>query len=449
MGLLLVAMLLLGPCTLAASQAFTSTPRTVVSIEFDDGWENATQAASILASYDMTGTFFIISGLIGQPDYMTWSQLHTLANEGDEIAGHTIDHPMLTSLNTVEQEREICNDRVNLINQGFEPTDFAYPDGAYTPTTEAIAKACGYNSARTVAGVLKYGACTANAGPTQPPSPCVDAETIPPLDPYATRTPATVTSTDTPATIESLVTQAQNNGGGWVQIDFHQICDGVCPGASEPVYEDATPETLSAVLAWLQTQEPNGTVVEPVNQVIGGTFKPAVPGPPAPPPGTGPQLLQNSNLETNTTGANVPDCFEVGAYGTNTANFNWSENGPSGSNGETVAMTSYTSGDAEVYTTQDQGTCSPSATVGQVYSGGVWYESNVPITLELWYRNTFGFWQYWTSAGPSPPSTTYVQATFQTPPLPAGATALSLGLEILQVGSATAGDFSLGTAGSA
>ena len=76
------------------------------------------------------------------------------------------------------------------------------------------------------------------------------------MDPYATRTPATIQSTDSPAEIESLVTQAQENGGGWVQLVFHQICDGVCPGESQPVYNDATPETLDAVAAWLQTQPP-------------------------------------------------------------------------------------------------------------------------------------------------------------------------------------------------
>ena len=443
-----VVVSLLGTRLLSVSQASTTTPTTVVSIEFDDGWESAYQAGALLASYDMAGTFFILSGFTGDPDFMTWSQLHTLADEGDEIAGHTIDHPVLTSLSTVEQEREICNDRVNLINEGFEPTDFAYPDGAYNSTTESIVQACGYDSARTVAGVEYNGTCTSNVGPTQAPSPCVDAETIPPLNPYATRTPATVSSTDTPASIESLVTQAQDNGGGWVQIVFHQICDGVCPGEGNPSGDDATPETLNAVLAWLQTQEPNGIAVEPVDQVIGGAFHPAVPGPPPPPPGTGAQLLQNPDLETNTAGGDVPDCFQAGGYGTNSPTFSWSPSGPPGSYGETIAMTSYASGDAELATLQDQGTCSPSVTSGQVYVAGVFYESTVPVTLQLWYRNTFGAWVYWTDGGPSPPSSTYVQATFQTPPVPAGATALSVGLSIAAVGSVTTGDYSLGTVGS-
>ena len=448
LGAVLFASLAFAPAASAATPV--AKARTVVSIEFDDGWQSAYQAGAILANYGMTGTFFIISGFIGTPDFMTWSELHTLANGGNEIAGHTINHPTsLATLSTIEQQRQVCNDRVNLINQGFVPTDMAYPDGAYSPTTESIAKSCGYNSARSVAGVLRAGQCTQNPGPSQPPSPCVNAETIPPLDPYATRTPGTVESTDTPAMIESLVTQAQNNGGGWVQIAFHQICNGVCAGESDPLDDDATPATLNAVAAWLATQASVGTVAEPMNQVIGGSFQPAVSGPPAPAPGTGTQLLQNGNLKANTGGSNVPDCFQTGGYGTNNASFTWSPNGPTGSAGETVKLSSYTSGDAELITSQDQGSCSPSVTVGQAYEAAVSYTSTVPVEMTAWYRNTFGNWVYWASAPNSEPASSgYSQATFVTPPVPTGATALSFGLLIDAVGSLTTGNYSLGTVGS-
>ncbi|MGH9919748.1 MAG: polysaccharide deacetylase family protein, partial [Nitrososphaerales archaeon] len=362
------------------------------------GWESAFQAGAILSADGLNGTFYVISGFTDQTDFMTWAQLHTLAGEGNEIGGHTIDHTELTTLSPVEQEREICNDRENLINEGFQPTSFAYPDGAFDPGTEAIAQQCGYNSARTVGGVLKYNGtyCPQNpSGSVQPPSPCVTAETVPPLDPYATRTAGTIESTDTPAQIEQLVTQAQNNGGGWVQLIFHQICNGDCPGEADPVDDDATPATLTTVANWLKGQEANNTVVETVNQVIGGSVQPGVPGPAAPPAETGPQILQNGNL-ANTTGTNVPDCFQVGGYGTNTANYSWSPVGSSGSGSETAAVSGYSNGVAGIVTTQDQGTCSPSINPGQSYTVGMTYTSTAPSYLQVWYRNTFGAWLYWT-----------------------------------------------------
>ena len=62
---------------------------------------------------------------------MTWSQLHELYVDGNEIAGHTIDHPHLPSSRATKPAREICDDRVHLLNQGFPLTDFAYPFGEY------------------------------------------------------------------------------------------------------------------------------------------------------------------------------------------------------------------------------------------------------------------------------------------------------------------------------
>ena len=58
-----------------------------------------------------------------------------------EIGGHTLDHANLTTVEKAEAEREVCNDRVNLINQGFQPTDFAYPYGAFNASVKSIVAA--------------------------------------------------------------------------------------------------------------------------------------------------------------------------------------------------------------------------------------------------------------------------------------------------------------------
>ena len=89
---------------------------------------------------------------------------------------------------------------------------------------------CGYNSAREVGGV----GCTT----------CPAGEAIPPPDPYRTRTEPGATSTTPVETLEGYVTQAEQNGGGWVQIVFHQICDGC------GIY-GVTADELSQFLDWL------------------------------------------------------------------------------------------------------------------------------------------------------------------------------------------------------
>src|SRR5262249_10869538 len=77
-----------------AAPAAASTP-VVVTIGFDDGTvDQFTQAYPILASHNMHATFFVNTGpiLAGDPSHMTWADLHTLSNAGNEITGRSEEH---------------------------------------------------------------------------------------------------------------------------------------------------------------------------------------------------------------------------------------------------------------------------------------------------------------------------------------------------------------------
>jgi peptidoglycan/xylan/chitin deacetylase (PgdA/CDA1 family) len=222
---------------------------TVVTLGFDDGDRTQYQVGPILASHGMHATFYINSGEVGSSSYyMTWSQIHDLAADGNEIAGHTLTHPNLTQLTPEEQRRQICDDRTNLLNQGFSPVvSFAYPYDKYNSTTTSIVQECGYTTGRRVGGLDCCGYPV--------------AETIPPLDPFITRTPEAIGSTTSLATMESYVTQAEQSGGGWMQLVFHLVCDG-CATLS------INPSQLSAFLDWLEPRAASGTAVETVADVM-------------------------------------------------------------------------------------------------------------------------------------------------------------------------------------
>ena len=96
------------------------------------------------------------------------------------------------------------------------------------------------------------------------------AETIPPTDAYATRTPPNPKQGTSLATIEGYVTAAEENGGGWVQLVFHHVCDG-CDAYS------ITEANFTSLLDWLAGEAPNGVVLETTDQVIGGVVQPPVP----------------------------------------------------------------------------------------------------------------------------------------------------------------------------
>ena len=161
-----------------ARAATTSTPgaagQTIVSLTFDDGTASQYWALNQLSSRNMTGTFYVNSARLGTSDYyMTWKQVHDLSNAGNEIGGHTADHYDLPNSDPAEAQRQVCDDRANLLSQGFAPTDFAYPYGNFNSSTEQMVASCGYNSARTS---------------------LVAPETNPPGDPYALRTGASSSS---------------------------------------------------------------------------------------------------------------------------------------------------------------------------------------------------------------------------------------------------------------
>lgn len=230
---------------------------------FDDGYDTQFAAAPILANHKMAGTFYINSGDVGTAGHLTWTQLDQLAAAGNEVGGHTIDHVDLTKLTTAQAQYQICQDRTNLLAHGYPVTDFAYPYGyGYDdPTIESLVQQCGYSSARMAWGI----------------GDGVYAETIPPANTWAIRVPSSA-ETYTLSGMESYVTAAEDNGGGWVPLYFHQVCSGCAANA-------VAPADLSAFLDWL-TAQPGNVKVETVAQVISGTQPPPPPSSDTTPPVT-------------------------------------------------------------------------------------------------------------------------------------------------------------------
>jgi peptidoglycan/xylan/chitin deacetylase (PgdA/CDA1 family) len=262
--LVLTAATSLGPFGLAgvagaAGVARAASPRTIVSLEFDHATSDELQGTAIAAAHGMPVTVFAISGRIGADGYMTADQLRGLQRAGDEVGGHTTDHQDLATLSPAAQRTVICGDRAALGADGLDVTDFAYPYGHFGTATPGIARGCGYESARGTGGLASPDGCY---------GPCPVAESIPPANPFDTRTVDSVLATTPPAAIERYVTRAEQAGGGWVQIVFHHVCDRCDPYA-------VAPATLAGFLDWLAPRSATGTVVRTVRQVIETPFSPA------------------------------------------------------------------------------------------------------------------------------------------------------------------------------
>jgi peptidoglycan/xylan/chitin deacetylase (PgdA/CDA1 family) len=429
---LLVAVPGLGHVTQAARAA---TSPVKVSLTFDDSNADQLPAEQTMKSLGLHGTFYTVDGWLNQSGYLTLAQVQQVAADGNEIAGHTVQHQDLPTLAAGEQQREICNDRANLISLGFQPTDFAYPYGD-ADTSETDAKACGYDSARGLGDVVDpQGDCNG----------CVYAETTPPPDPYYLRAPDEVDSTVTLAQMEQQVTQAQSHGGGWVILTYHHVCTPI-GAANCPADLSTTPTIFNAFVTWLAGQAASGVTVETVQQVIGGTFKPAVTVNPPAPAAAGVNALVDPWLTSTDANTGFPACYQPGGWGSNTVAWatdtNLPPGAPAGSQSQTLTVTNYSSGDAKLLPTLDLGACTPTVVPGNTYNLSVQYESTAISQFALYYRTTNGAWAYWTSSPWLAAASTWTQATFTTPAVPAGVTGVTFGLALIANGTLTTNDYS-------
>jgi peptidoglycan/xylan/chitin deacetylase (PgdA/CDA1 family) len=128
-------------------------PTGMVTLTFDDNLVSQyNNARPILNTSGIKATYGIITqgvrNVSGDTAAMTWAQITTLKNEGNEIASHTRTHADLTLLNTTQLTSELQGSMSDLVANGFAPKTFIYPLGAENPTTAAAVKNAGYIGAR-------------------------------------------------------------------------------------------------------------------------------------------------------------------------------------------------------------------------------------------------------------------------------------------------------------
>ena len=215
---------------------------TIVSLTFDDGAADNDQVRTILSDLGLHATFYIVSGFTGTKGYMSVEQLRGLYEDGNEIGGHTLNHTKLTEVRGADLEQEVCQDRQNLMDHGFEVTSFAYPFGHYDEVSKQAVKDCGYANARAVTG-----------GP----------DTLPPNDPFALQAMPYIVQDSSLNKLMRYVTGAELEGGGWVILVFHRVCTGCNEYAIDL-------ETFTNFANWLAYQRDiNGLVIKTVGEVVG------------------------------------------------------------------------------------------------------------------------------------------------------------------------------------
>lgn len=124
-------------------------PTKPVLLTFDDGKDNQVDvAAAELAKRRMTGTFFIMSVVIGNPGWVSRRDLRTLADTGMTVGSHTWDHQDVRKLKGNDWEAQFAQPRATLAKlSGQTVADLAFPYGAWNRAALPRLIDAGYRSA--------------------------------------------------------------------------------------------------------------------------------------------------------------------------------------------------------------------------------------------------------------------------------------------------------------
>lgn len=253
--LLLALVAVLGLLSASPAAAAPATGETVVSFTFDGTFKGQQKAARILGQHRFAGTFYINSGYLGFPAYLSLEQLRMVSRERSEIGGASLFGMDLSKVSAARAKKEVCDDRATLAQLGYQVTSFSYPHSASPAQVKSVVQQCGYNSARETAGLYESPeAC----------SSCPKAETLPPRDDFRIRTAALGSDLQE---LKSRVRAAESSGGGWVPLVFDRVC--VCPDTPDAV----SPAEFTRFVEWM-TERPASTKVKTVDQVMGGELQP-------------------------------------------------------------------------------------------------------------------------------------------------------------------------------
>lgn len=127
-------------------------PEKPVLLTFDDGYaDNYQHAFPILQEHSMTGSFFIIAGMLQDKERVSPENIKEMARHGMSFGSHTISHRALAELSDEEVYRELMDSRGALEDiLGRKVDAIAYPRGSYNEAVVQTARNNGYSTGFTV-----------------------------------------------------------------------------------------------------------------------------------------------------------------------------------------------------------------------------------------------------------------------------------------------------------
>jgi len=126
-------------------------PAKPVLISVDDGYvDDVRTVLPVLKRYHMVATFFVITGRMTEPGFLTADQIRQLDRAGMDVGDHTAHHVDLRLLTPAELRMETAGSRQVLEHVLGHPVYyFAYPFGAFNAQVVDAVRAAGFTLAYT------------------------------------------------------------------------------------------------------------------------------------------------------------------------------------------------------------------------------------------------------------------------------------------------------------
>lgn len=120
-----------------------------VVLSFDDGSADHAWVGRELAGRGIRGLFFLVSGLMGTPGFLTWEQARELVALGHEVGSHAADHLPVRKMSGAELRGQVRVSKARLEDGLQCPIRYFAPPFGYgsAALAEALADA-GYHGCR-------------------------------------------------------------------------------------------------------------------------------------------------------------------------------------------------------------------------------------------------------------------------------------------------------------
>lgn len=121
-------------------------PRKGIVLTFDDGHQsNYTIALPILEEFGFKAHFFITTGWLDTPDFLTSSQVQKLVEKGMVIGSHGVSHSFFSDMEAKQIQEELEQSQKILEQCSLSPTkSFSAPGGRVQSNVISLGKKIGY-----------------------------------------------------------------------------------------------------------------------------------------------------------------------------------------------------------------------------------------------------------------------------------------------------------------